>query len=233
LLVSRDGSSKLLDGGDGAGNRLGNGDISVTREWLRNLNNLFLNAFNGNRLRNIDPPDNGDLLLDNLFNRNGASDFNLLKLFNRAEALNGNVNINRNLIGLRNVTVHGDRNRDLTRDLNRARDLNGNLAGNLDRARNLNRNLARDLDRDGDIHGNIYGDRDINRDLNGLRSHSADNFDGVGDINLNLNFFGNGNADGDVVRNVNVTNDFNVVRDVDADFSRDGHINGNIDGNGN
>jgi len=209
------------------------------------LDGDFLNTFDGNGLGNIDPSDNGDVLSDNLFNRNWARDLDLLDALDREGTSDLDIDLTFDLVWLRNLALNlngdingtgnldldGNFNSDLAGNLDGDRDIDGNLAGNLDGDRDIDGNLAGNLDRDRNINGDVHRHRDVHSDLDRRRLDFADDFNRVRDVNRDTDFLGNGNADRNVVRDVDVLDAFNVVRNVDANFNGDGNINGNVDGN--
>lgn len=175
-------------------------NISVRRNSERNLTRSLNNALNGERLRNINISDEGNILLNNLRNR----DLTL--------TLDSNI----------------DGDRDLARNLNRNLYLLRN--GNVNISRNLDRDRNSDLNGNRDIDGHVNRDRDVNRDLDRSGGPSDNHFDWVRNINTNFNRSRHGNTNRDIDGNVNKSNSVNVVRDFDANFSGDGHIDRDVDG---
>lgn len=218
----------------------------------RDIDDLFYRnrdgTFNGDRA----------FPLDRVRHRNLLGYGNLYNTFNSLDDIVWNRYLSDDFLVLRNLDFNLSdnfiRNIDLVRnrdsDLNGVRDSDSDLNGVRDVTRNLD--FIRSGDRDGDIDvsssldgvgdlylnfdlhwdGNVNGDLDSDGDvdlyLNRSRGDIDNSFNGVRDINKNLDLSGNrdGVRSGD--RDVNVVVDFDVVGNLYLDLYGNGNINGNL-----
>lgn len=201
---------------------------------------------------------NRSLDCTNKFLRNGDRNLNgninrhIDKLRNTYRDLDRNLtgDITPNLFVLRNrkLTRNRDSNGNLDRNINvpallnrvRTRNLNGNFHGNFDRNLNGDRNFDGDLDRrgrtshnsfhrDGNFNTNLNGLRNINGNLNRSRSSGDNLFDSVRNVNGDLNLSGNSYTHRNLNWNINVVDNFDVVRSGYTHFNGNRNFNRNLD----